>query len=84
MKDIYKTQVMEEQAMTIKDQAEQLHKYEVMFDPTSEDIWYKGHQIKRLTRKYAVNVGGVDMSVPLNGIDKLFAIFKHIDVIESL
>ena len=84
VKDYYKTKVMEEQAMTIKDQEDKLHKYEVMFDKSSEDIWYKGHQIKRLTRKYAVSIGGVDMSVPLNGIDKLFAIFKHIDIIDSM
>lgn len=79
VKDFRKTQIIKEQAAMLKAQDATIRKFELMVDTTSNNFWYKGHEIKRLTRKYSVNVGGIDMSVPLNGIDKLFDIFAHID-----
>lgn len=83
VKDFHKTMVIKEQAMTIKDQEDRLKAFELMLDPKSTDIYYRGHHIKRLTRKYSVKIAGLEMTMPHNAIDKMFAVFAAIDAIED-
>jgi len=82
--DFRKTQIIKEQAAMIEEQSDKLKQYELLVDPESDSIWYKGHEIKRLSREYSVNVGGIKMTIPLKGIDKLFVICQHIDVAATL
>ncbi len=76
--DFRKTQVIQEQAAMLQEQDKQLKTYQMLVDD-SDSIWYKGYEIKRLTRKYQVIAGGVELCVPLSGVDKLFNMLHTLD-----
>jgi len=84
MKDVHKTQVIEQQLQTIADQDERIKNYQFLMDGTEDRIIYKGHVLPYSAkhRGYHITLGGKNHVISQKNIQKLQTVFDFIDMFE--
>lgn len=85
MKDVHKTQVIEQQAQIIADQDERIKQYQFLMDGTEDRIIYKGHVMPYSAkhRGYHITLSGKKHVISQANITKLQAVFDFIDMFEG-
>lgn len=85
MKDIHKTQVIDEQAKLIEEQNELIKNYQFLLDMTEDRIIYKGHvmpfSVKH--RGYHITLGGKRHIITKQNIAKMQVVFDFIDMFDE-
>jgi hypothetical protein len=56
-----------------------LAKYEFIINHESQNMVYKGVEFKYTTRGWKANVGGIEVKIPTNAIQRLLSVFQMID-----